>query len=291
MRTRVVPPVLAHGRDLLRHYDVVFSDVWGVVHDGVTAHERATDALTRFRAAGGTVVLVSNAPVPADAVARMLDGKRVPRAAWDAIVSSGDIALQHIATAGYRRLYTIGPEDRDAEFFARLPAENAPLAAAEGIVCTGLNDDRTETAESYRPVLARALESGLPFICANPDLVVDVGGTLYLCAGAVAELFEAMGGTVYWAGKPFPVAYETARRTAEALRGQTIASERVLAIGDAVRTDLRAAEDAGIDALFIASGIHRAEIMTGTDIDETELAGLFAADAPPARAAMAYLAW
>lgn len=289
--TNSPPPLIGQARDLLADYDVVLSDVWGVVHDGVTAHQSATAALARFRDTGGSVVLVSNAPVPADEVARMLDGKRVPRAAWDAIVSSGDIALAHIAEAGLHHLHRIGPADRDLAFFMRLPAADAPIAAADAIVCTGLNDDRVETAESYRPLLEAALERKLPFVCANPDLVVDVGGTLYLCAGAIAEVYEAMGGDVYWAGKPYPVAYETALAVATRLRGADIARRRVLAIGDALRTDLRAAEQAGIDALFIASGIHRADVMTGDAIDEARFAALFSPGAPPARAAMAYLGW
>jgi HAD superfamily hydrolase (TIGR01459 family) len=269
----------------------VLSDVWGVVHDGITAYPGASDALTRFRARGGTVVLVSNAPVPSDEVARMLDGKRVPREAWDAIVSSGDIALAHVAEARYQSLYWIGPQDRDAAFFTRLAGGKVSLADAEAIVCTGLDDDRTETVETYRPLLRRARERNLPLVCANPDLVVDVGGTLLLCAGAIAEAYAEIGGTVYWAGKPYPIAYETALATAERLRDASVHRGRVLAIGDAVRTDLKAAEAAGIDALFVASGIHRAETMRGEEIDAGALARLLKDDAPPARAAMSYLAW
>lgn len=285
------PTVLSGAGPLLTGYDVALCDVWGVVHDGVEAYRAATEALERFRACGGTVVLVSNAPVPSHEVARMLDGKRVPRAAWDAIVSSGDIALAHIADAGFRSLHRIGPLDRDAAFFAELPAADAPLGHAEGIVCTGLNDDRTETADSYRPLLDAALARDLPFVCANPDLVVDVGGTHYLCAGAIAEIYETMGGTVYWAGKPYPVAYETAIDAAGRIRAEPVARHRVIAIGDAVRTDLAGAARAGVDALFIASGIHRADVMRGDEIDEARIAALLAGAAPPARAAMAYLAW
>ncbi|MEW5962387.1 MAG: TIGR01459 family HAD-type hydrolase [Pseudomonadota bacterium] len=285
------PPVLNGAGPLLAAYDVVLSDVWGVVHDGVTAYPGASEALSRFRAGGGTVVLVSNAPVPNEEVARMLDGKRVPREAWDAIVSSGDIALSHIAELGYERLYWIGPEDRDAAFFTRLAATEVGLAHAEAIVCTGLDDDRNETVETYAPLLERARARDLPFVCANPDLVVDVGGTLLLCAGAIAEAYAAMGGAVYWAGKPYPIAYETALAVAQRLRAESVPRQRVLAIGDAVRTDLKAAETAGIDALFVASGIHRAETMRGEEIDAAGLARLLAAGSPPARAAMAYLSW
>lgn len=285
------PELLTAAGALLSQYDVVLCDVWGVVHDGVTAYPGASDALSRFRAGGGTVVLVSNAPVPNDEVARMLAGKRVPGEAWDAIVSSGDIALAHIAEVGYAAVHGIGPRDRDAAFFARLTAAEVPLADADAIVATGLDDDRSETVESYRPLLERARERNLPFVCANPDLVVDVGGTLLLCAGALGEAYAALGGAVYWAGKPYPIAYDTALASAERIRGASVPRRRVLAIGDAVRTDLKAAETAGVDALFVASGIHREQAMRGEEIDAGGLARLLAGGAPPARAAMAYLAW
>ena len=169
------PPILAHAAELLSGYDVMFCDVWGVLHDGHRAFEAACDALLKFRARGGTVVLVSNAPVPGGSVAAMLDSRAVPREAYDAIVASGEIALRHIAEKGYRRIYCIGPGERDAATFSRLTAERVGIDEADAILCTGLNDDRSETADDYRPVLEQARARDLPFVCANPDLVVDVG--------------------------------------------------------------------------------------------------------------------
>lgn len=286
------PPVIESAAALLQHYEVLFSDVWGVVHDGVTAHAAAADALQRFRNSGGTVILVSNAPVPPPAVAAMLDAKRLPRDAWDAIVTSGEIALAEIDAAGYRALHRIGPQDRDAALFDRLPGTAARLDEADAIVCSGLDDDLNETAESYRTRLEKALARQLPFVCANPDLVVDVGGRHYLCAGAIADLYEAMGGKVFWAGKPHAVAYRTAHETAERLRGAPVDHHRILVIGDAMRTDLEGARGFGVDALFIASGIHRPELMTGPEIDGDRLAALFAAPgAAPAVSAMSWLRW
>ncbi len=285
------PPILAHARDLLAGYDVLFSDVWGVVHDGHCAFVAACDALARFRAGGGTVILVSNAPVPEASVARMLERREVPRGAWDAIVSSGAIALAHIAAMGYTRATYIGPLDRDAAFFEQSPAKASALIHAEALVCTGLNDDKTETAESYRGVLEEARAFGLPFVCANPDLVVDVGGRLYPCAGALADLYEHMGGAVFWAGKPHAIAYDTALAAAEALRGTPVARDRILVIGDALRTDLKAAENAGLDAMFIAAGIHRGDTMDGDDLSPAKLAELFTPGAPRAIAAMTVLRW
>lgn len=286
------PPILTEAGPLLSRYDVIFCDVWGVVHDGHTAFRSACDALERFRTGGGTVVLVSNAPVPNDAVAKMLDSRRVPRSAYDAIVSSGDIAIAHVAERRYERTHLIGPADRDSALFGRLSARATPLTDAEAIVCSGLTYDDVETGESYRPLLEAARARALPFVCANPDLVVDVGGRLYLCAGTIAALYEELGGDVFWAGKPYAPAYDAATLRAEEYRDAPVDRRRVLAIGDALRTDLAGARNAGIDALFIGSGIHRHDSMTGADLDPAKLATLFApASSPPAVGAMAVLSW
>lgn len=286
------PPILEGARALFARYDVLFSDVWGVVHDGVTALPGAADALARFRDGGGTVILVSNAPVPNFRVAEMLDGKQLPRRCWDAIVTSGDIALAHIDAAHYRALHWIGPVDRDAALFERVPGPSAPLADADAILCSGLDDDLNETAESYRARLEIALARRLPFVCANPDYIVDVGGTHYLCAGAIADLYEDMGGDVFWAGKPHASAYRAAHETAERIRGQHVDHHRILVIGDSVRTDLTGAQGFGVDALFIASGIHRPAIMTGEEIDRDSLESLFTPEGtPPAVAVQSFLRW
>lgn len=285
------PPIIARAGDFLQRYDVLFCDIWGVVHNGHAALPGASDALLRFRKKGGTVILVSNAPVPNHQVARMLDRLRLPREAWDAIVSSGDIALRHVKELGYEKLYPIGPLDRDEALFEKVASLSGTLQDAEAILCSGLNDDRTETAEDYRDVLSRARDRGLPFICANPDFVVDVGGRLFLCAGALGDLYEELGGAVFWAGKPHEVAYQTALMRAQQLRQEDVAHERLLVIGDSVRTDLKGARTFGIDALFIAGGIHREETVAGGLILPERLGALFTQDAPTATAAMAHLGW
>lgn len=287
----MTPPVLAHAGPLLARYQVVFCDVWGVMHNGRTAYAESGEALARFRSQGGTVILVSNAPVPAEGVERVLEKTGVRRNAWDAIVSSGDIALAHIAEQGYRRLHRIGPAGRDVKLFARLPGPDAPLAEAEAIVCTGLVDEINHSVETYRPLIDAGVAQALPFICANPDLVVDVGDKRYLCAGSIAAEYERSGGTVFWAGKPHPSAYRAALERARELRGAELEFDSILAIGDAVRTDLAAAQGLGIDAVFIASGIHNDEVLIGGEIDPAKLAALFAPGAPPAIAAMTQLRW
>jgi HAD superfamily hydrolase (TIGR01459 family) len=286
-----VPPILAHAGPILERYDVIFCDVWGVIHNGVTAFESACHALEKFRRRGGSVILVSNAPVPKKRVADMLHSRKVPQAAWDDIVSSGDIALDHVEERQFRKLHCIGPRERDQALFSALKAQSVKLQDAEAIICTGLNDDANETPDDYRGLLDQALERRLPFVCANPDLIVDVGGTLLYCAGAIADLYAHMGGEVYWAGKPYLSAYETAHRKAEALRNANVAKDGILVIGDALRTDIKGAENYGCDALFIASGIHRHETVDGIDLSATKLSVLFTPNAPPAIGAMLELAW
>jgi len=288
----MTPRIIANAGPLLRRYDAIFCDVWGVVHNGRRAYAEAGDALARFRSLGGTVVLVSNAPVPASGVERVLERTGVRRDAWDAIVSSGDLALAHVAEMGYHRLHRIGPAKRDSRLFAELPGPDTSLGEAEAIICTGLVDDVNETVESYRALIDEGVSRGLPFVCANPDLVVDVGSQRHLCAGSIAAEYERRGGAVFWAGKPHPSAYGAALRRVSELRGSGPPLPRILAIGDALRTDLAAAEGMGIDALFIAAGIHKDQVMAGGEIDEDKLAALFAAPgAPPAIATMTQLRW
>lgn len=286
-----VTPIIEGAGNLMQQYDVLFCDVWGVVHDGHLALRPASDALLRFRRTGGTVILVSNAPVPNHQVARMLDERQLPREAWDAIISSGDIALRHIEQSNLRSLFPIGPQDRDAALFEKAGSLTHKLETADAILCSGLNDDVREAAEDYRNLLQRARDHDLPFVCANPDLVVDVGGQLYLCAGALGDLYQEIGGDVFWAGKPYENAYMAALTEAERLRGERIDRSQLLVIGDSVRTDLTGAKAFGVDALFIANGIHREEAVVDGAICRIRLAGILNCDAPPAVAAMPYLAW
>ena len=288
----MTPPIIANAGPLLSRYDAVFCDVWGVVHNGQRAYAQAGEALARFRAGGGTVILVSNAPIPASGVERVLEKTGVRRDAWDAIVSSGDIALAHIAEKGYRRMHWVGPSERDYALYVRLPGPDVPLAEAEAIVCTGLRNDRTETVEDYRALIEQGVALRLPFVCANPDLVVDVGALRLTCAGSIAAEYERLGGEVFWAGKPHPAAYRTALQRAGELRGSTPDLNRILAIGDAVRTDLAAAQGLGVDGLFVAAGIHSEVLRADGEIDPEKLTVLFAPPGtPPAVAAMTHLRW
>ena len=288
----MTPPIIANAGPLLARCDAIFCDVWGVVHNGRKAHAEAGAALARFRAGGGAVILVSNAPIPAAGVEQVLEKTGVRCDAWDAIVSSGDIALVHIAEKGYRRLHWVGPSARDYALYVRLPAPQVALAEAVAIICTGLRKDRTETVADYRGLIEEGVALKLPFVCANPDLVVDVGALRLPCAGSIAAEYERLGGEVFWAGKPHPAAYAAALRRAGELRGQPPPLARILAIGDAVRTDLAAARGLGVDGLLIAGGIHSDALLVEGEIDADKLAAMFApSETPPAIGAMTQLRW
>ena len=239
-------------------YDVLFCDVWGVVHNGAAAYPGALDAMTRFRAKGGTVVLVSNAPRPGGAIPSQLRALKVPDEAWDAIVTSGDVSRRLIAACGAKPFLHIGPE-RDKPLLEGLPGTEADIDDAEFVVCSGLYDDTTETPDDYAELLAQARARDLDMICANPDLVVHRGGETIFCGGAIAEAYRALGGRVSFGGKPHRPIYEEAHATADRLRGAPVSKGRILAVGDAFRTDVAGAVGYGVDSLMIAGGIHAEE--------------------------------
>jgi HAD superfamily hydrolase (TIGR01459 family) len=244
---------------LAPRYDLIFCDVWGVLHDGLTAFPEAGDALRRYREGGGRVVLVSNAPRPGSSVAQQLDGLGVPRGAYDAVVTSGDLTRAVVIERGQQSLHHIGPE-RDLPLFEGLPVRFASLDEADYVVCTGLFDDEIETIADYEATLRLMRERGLRMVCANPDIVVERGHRLILCAGALAAAYEAIGGESYTAGKPHRPIYEAALAEGARLLGSMPPRSRILAIGDAIRTDVAGGRAFGIDVLLIARGIHAGDL-------------------------------
>jgi HAD superfamily hydrolase (TIGR01459 family) len=248
--------------EIAPRYDLILCDVWGVLHNGVAAWPGAGDALTRFREAGGTVVLVSNAPRPGPAVVEQLDRLAVRRSAFDDIVTSGDITRGVVIERAGQPLHHLGPP-RDLPIFEGLDARFAPIEEAAYVICSGLLDDDNDRIEDYRPSFERMRARDLLMICANPDLVVERGDVLVPCAGALAQLYESMGGEVYYAGKPHRPVYEAALARAAAIRGAPVDPDRVLAVGDAIRTDIAGAATIGAATLLVARGIHTEEIGLG----------------------------
>ncbi len=274
-------------RDLIDGVEIVLSDIWGVVHNGLEAFPEACEALHNFRSRGGTVILITNAPRPADSVQRQLRKLGVADETYDAIVSSGDLTRHYVADHSGRKVFWLGPE-RDTSIYRGLDPALAPLEEADYIVCTGLLDDETEKAEDYRAMMTQARERKLPLICANPDIVVERGDRLIYCAGAIAELYRELGGEVIFYGKPHRPIYQRAIELAAERRGHAVQLSHVLAIGDSVRTDLAGAHGFGIDCLFVTRGIH-AEDFEGIDqLDPASVKELFG---HPPRALTRELKW
>lgn len=257
-------------------YDALFVDLWGCVHDGVHALPDAVTALQAYRRAGGTVILVTNAPRARDSVARQLDGFGVPTDAWDSIATSGDSARAAMfrGVVG-QKLWFIG-QPHDKNFFEPLqiiedPVEvdRVPLEEADGIVCAGPFDPQADPAE-MRPQFLYAKQKGLKLLCANPDIVVDRGETREWCAGALAQLYTEMGGESLYFGKPHPPIYDLARRRLSAL-GRDVENHRILAIGDGVQTDIKGAMGEDIDSLFITGGLAAKETKTSHQPEENAL--------------------
>lgn len=249
--------------DISDSYDAILCDIWGVLHDGVAAFPAASDALVAYRRRGGTVVLVSNAPRPSAPIVRQLAKLGVAPDAFDAIATSGDVTIGLIADRIGEPVLHIGP-GRDLSLFeaAGEAAGRAPRLVALGdagyALCTGLRDDETETVDDYETELRAMASRGMTMICANPDIVIHRGESLVYCAGALAARYEALGGEVVYAGKPHLPIYRRALSLAEAARGRTLDARRVLAVGDGMKTDIAGAARAGLDALLVTRGIHRA---------------------------------
>ena len=304
MRSRVGPRLDVDLAALAPSFDLILCDVWGVIHNGVRQHPPAVDALRRFREGGGTVVLVTNAPAPARQVRERLDRLAVPHDAYDAIATSGDVTIAMMVAAGCPPVFGIGPGDEsDLYQEAGRLGPRAPrlvgVEAADMVVCVGL-DATGDRPEDYDEVLRALRARDLDLVCANPDLVVEVGDDLHHCAGAIAERYAAIGGRVIHAGKPFPPIYALALDLAHgvtravAARRAPFARDRILAIGDAMHTDVRGATNEGFASVLVTEGIHRAALHRGgraTALDEAALRQFLSGyDAVP-MAAMPVLRW
>ncbi|MFN4171706.1 MAG: TIGR01459 family HAD-type hydrolase [Pseudorhodobacter sp.] len=270
-------------------YRALFCDLWGCVHNGKTAFPEAVSALQEFRAAGGKVILVTNAPRPKTSVLRQLDTLGVPVDAWDDIATSGDAAQYALLTGTVgRRVHHIGPSPKDDAFFtdfaedlepvraANPPIDRVDLDQAEGIVCTGPNDEFKEKPEDYRAAFLYAKTRGLKLLCANPDLVVDFGETRIYCAGALAQYYDRMGGESLYFGKPHPPIYDLARRRLAALDGG-ISDADILCVGDGIGTDIAGGEQEGLDTLFLTEGLQAGEFGPPEQLDPARLEAFLSA--------------
>ena len=288
--SRAQPQIIATLRELGAGFDVVLCDVWGVLHNGVRSYAEAADALRRLRAGGTTVVLISNAPRPHHVVETQLRELGVPREAYDEFVTSGDLTREVVASRPGVPLQHIGPA-RDFRLFDGLDAPRLGAAEAQYILCTGPMPENVRSAEHFRDGFVAAVGRGLEFVCANPDLVVERGDELLLCAGSLASLYEGLGGKVLWAGKPHRPIYELALSKAARRRGATIDARRVLAIGDAPRTDIAGARAIGAASLLVAKGIHARELMPQGVVEAAAVERMFAEAASVPDAVIDQLRW
>lgn len=287
------PPILRGLSGIASHYDALICDVWGVLHNGATARPPAVEALRAFRAGRGPVILLSNAPRPAGDLLAQFARYGVPADCYDAIMTSGMAAREDLArrAVAYSAKGTrlpmlhLGPE-RDRGVFVGLAVACVEADAAEIVLCTGLYDDETETPDDYRDLLRGLKARGLTLLCANPDLRVQRGESLIYCAGAIAAAYEAIGGDVLYYGKPHPPIYAATLELAARIAGRPPA--RPLAVGDGLHTDIAGANAVGIDALFIADGVHGEEIGAVT---AANIARLFARAGARAVGAMPALVW
>jgi len=274
---------------LAPRYDALFCDIWGVVHNGVVPHPAAVDALARYRAGGGHVILVSNAARPHRAIEMMLDRLGVPRSVYDRIVTSGDVTRTIVSAYAGRTIHHVGPPSDDP-MFDGIDIVKGPADEAVAVVVTGLDDPRQIPAD-YAERMAFWRNRDLPFVCANPDEVVEVGNRLVYCSGALADIYEAEGGTVLQAGKPFPPIYRAAYDLLVGVAGNEVPKSRILAIGDSIRTDATGAAIYGIDLLFITGSIHAGELDAFGDGPDAAIHALVAPSAANLVGFLPRLAW
>jgi len=279
----MLPRLISGLSEIAPRHDALICDVWGVIHDGQRHHPAAAEALIRFRAERGPVVLLTNAPRAPEEVAAQCASYGLPPGCYDAIVSSGGAARDELARRSAARtlpLHYIGP-DRDLTMIAGLDVRRTGIEEAEVALAIGLEDDLTETPADYTARLEAMRARGLTMLCANPDLVVHRGSRLLYCAGSLAQAYEQMGGAVIHYGKPHPAVY----RAALAAAGNPAAP---LAVGDGLLTDIKGANAAGLDALFIADGVHGEDVAPYTP---GHLAALFARFGAAAPAVTRVLKW
>ncbi|ANP45111.1 TIGR01459 family HAD-type hydrolase [Candidatus Viadribacter manganicus] len=275
--------------DIADRYDAVLCDVWGVLHNGRTAYPSACAALRRLKRAGKHVILITNVPKPRGPIPDQLDRAGVPRDAWDAIVTSGDAIRAELATRAPGPMFKIGPDDYDRTLWEGLNLTQAPISKAAFLAISGLNRD-DETPADYAELLREAKAHNLDLICANPDIVVQFGDRMIWCAGAVARDYEAIGGKVIMAGKPYPPIYDLARKELAEIAGRIVDPARILCIGDGVVTDIIGANAQGLDVLFIAAGIHGEGLQTNGKLDPAKVDAALAQEKARATYVMAALA-
>ncbi|MEZ5833896.1 MAG: TIGR01459 family HAD-type hydrolase [Dongiaceae bacterium] len=277
--------------DIAGGYDAFILDLWGCLHDGLAVYPAALEALKRLKAAGKQAIILSNAPRRAQEVATRIGEMGITPELYDRLFTSGEETWRELSQNEIavlegrgRRLYPI----MAARDQAMLDGITATLvddpAEADFILVTGTETGKEELT-SFDPMLAPAAARGVPLICANPDLVVHRGGVEEICAGSIAQRYEALGGQVVWFGKPYPAVY---RRILTECR---LAPDRLLCVGDALRTDVAGGAGIGAATLFTVGGIHHQELLVNNQIDPARLEALCRRLGQTPDFAIAHLGW
>lgn len=247
--------------EIIGNYDAILSDIWGVVHNGVEPFQTSVAALKAARAKGVKVVLITNAPSPSSQViSHMKNTIGAGDDFYDEIITSGDVAKAKIAEWGDKKCFHLGLRDSETEAVQPGFAALVDIEQADYVLCTFLAAKDEVDPHDYMPLLKQMLQKNLPFLCSNPDAVVDVGGTLYYCAGILAQMYEGIGGEVIYTGKPHDTIYQEALKKITLVNnGVEVAKNRILVIGDSLATDVPGANRLGSDMLLVADGIHARE--------------------------------
>jgi len=277
-------------RQIASQYDALLCDVWGVIHNGHQPFTTSVAALVEFRAKQGPVVLITNSPRPSSQIPAQFEHVGVGLNCFDAIITSGDATRAALQARAPGPVYILGPA-RDLPLYDGLGLDAVAIEDAKFISCTGLVYDRDETPDDYQELLAQALALGLPMVCANPDIEVMIGNQRVWCGGALAQMYAQLGGEVQYAGKPHQPIYDLCFAAITELTGKAVDKTRVLAIGDGIGTDIAGAEAAGIDSLFVATGIHASALDETGTLNTEQLARDLAAQNTKARYGASGLVW
>ena len=245
---------LNHLSEVFHSYDTFVIDLWGVMHNGISLKPKAIEVVENLIESSKKIVFLSNAPRPSSKVVEFLKRMKMKEKYLSKVITSGEAAMQAINQNKFgKNFYHLGPS-RDQSIFEKVLENKTSLDRCDFILCTGLFDDHDEDLDYYKGLLKNYTSKKL--ICTNPDLIVHRGNTEELCAGSVAKTFETLGGKVIYYGKPYKEIYGMCFDT----------REKVLAIGDNLRTDIKGANNLNIDSLFIYNGVHRNEIKNDEDL-------------------------
>ena len=236
-------------RSVFDNYELLFIDLWGVVHNGIELHENAIHTLSKISEAKKDYILLTNAPRPNKTVKIFLEKLGLDKSMREKVFTSGEAALGYLKKNYIsQKFYHIGPP-RDFNLFIDFKNEKTEdIDKSNYLLCTGLYDQHDQDLNFYKELLINSISKKM--ICTNPDLIVDRGKKREYCAGSIAMTFEKLGGEVIYFGKPYPEVYNQATNNNK---------KKVIAIGDNLRTDIKGANNMNYDSLVITGGIHKKE--------------------------------